>query len=49
MSAKQETLAAQFCREIAAQAEGGQIGSDPTRLLEMARQLYEAEREELAP
>ncbi len=49
MSAKQETLAAQFCREIAAQAEGGQIGPDPTRLLEMARQLYEAEREELAP
>ncbi|CAM3404044.1 hypothetical protein [Paracidovorax anthurii] len=49
MSAKQEALAAQFANEIAAQAEGDHIGPGPTRLLEMARQLYEAEREELAP
>ncbi len=49
MSAKQETLAAQFCLEIA--GRGGEPGvlPDPVRLLEMAHALYEAEREECAP
>ncbi|SFE19657.1 hypothetical protein [Paracidovorax konjaci] len=49
MSPKQETLALQFCLEIAGRR--GEPGAlpDPVRLLEMAQALYEAEREECAP
>ena len=44
MSPRQEELAIQFCQEIAGRR--GEAGSapDPVRLLEMAQQLYEAER-----
>lgn len=44
MTPRQEELALQFCQEIAGRR--GEAGSapDPVRLLEMAQELYEAER-----
>lgn len=49
MSPKQEDLVREFCAEIA--GPKGQPGRppDPVRLLEMAKALFEAEREECGP
>lgn len=44
MSPRQEELAVQFCQEIAGRrGKAGRL-PDPVRLLEMAQELYEAER-----
>lgn len=45
MVPKQEELAIQFCTEIVGRRGEGFRGVDPVRLLEMAQELYEAERE----
>jgi hypothetical protein len=49
ISNEQERLVIQFCAEIA--GKKGESGSppDPVRLLEMAEQLYVAERNEMMP
>ncbi len=49
MSPKQESLALQFCLEIAGRRGEPVAPPDPVRNLEMAQALYESEREECAP
>lgn len=44
MSPRQEELAIQFCQEIAGRRGAMGRAPDPARLLEMAQDLYEAER-----
>ena len=44
MTQRQEELAFQFCQEIAGRRGEAGRAPDPVRLLEMAQELYEAER-----
>ena len=44
MTPRQEELAFQFCQEIAGRRGEAGRAPDPVRLLEMAQELYEAER-----